>query len=83
MDPVTHRCHHHRFAVERLNLRRCVDLGFAFANALEEDVVLGALEKFKPDVTVGDAPAKRLGCTWRLLLLLLLLLLLFAGRIMF
>jgi len=32
--------------------RRCVDLGFAFANALEEDVVLGALEKFKPDVTV-------------------------------
>eukprot|EP00438_Fugacium_kawagutii_P021688 Skav223816 [mRNA] locus=scaffold575:975270:987902:+ [translate_table: standard] len=32
--------------------RRCVDLGFAFANALEEDVVSGAIEKFHPDVMV-------------------------------
>eukprot|EP00435_Cladocopium_sp_Y103_P058459 s374_g20.t1 len=42
--------------------RRCVELGFAFANALEDQVVAGAMEKFQPDLTVlvpdltGDAP---------------------------
>ena len=36
----------------RLGARRCVELGFGFANALEEDVVLGATEKFRADVTV-------------------------------
>ncbi|CAE7568455.1 CaMKI [Symbiodinium sp. CCMP2456] len=32
--------------------RRCVELGFGFASALEPEVVAGALERFKPDVTV-------------------------------
>jgi hypothetical protein len=32
--------------------RRCVELGFAFANALEDQVVAGAMEKFQPDLTV-------------------------------
>ncbi|CAE8659473.1 unnamed protein product, partial [Polarella glacialis] len=32
--------------------RRCVELGFGFANALEEDVVNGALASFKADLTV-------------------------------
>lgn len=35
--------------------RRCVELGFAFANALEDQVVAGALEKFQPDLTVRAA----------------------------
>jgi len=35
--------------------RRCVELGFAFANALEDQVVAGAMEKFQPDLTVRGA----------------------------
>lgn len=32
--------------------RRCVELGFGFASALEDDVVSGALASFKPELTV-------------------------------
>ncbi|CAK9004296.1 Deoxynucleoside triphosphate triphosphohydrolase SAMHD1 (dNTPase) [Durusdinium trenchii] len=32
--------------------RRCVDLGFGLANALEPEVVTGAMEKFQPELTV-------------------------------
>ncbi|CAE7392535.1 cmkA [Symbiodinium natans] len=32
--------------------RRCVDLGFGFVSGVEPTVVAGALERFKPDVTV-------------------------------
>ena len=30
-----------------------MDLGFAFANGLDVDVVQGAMEKFKADLTAG------------------------------
>eukprot|EP00913_Durusdinium_trenchii_P013295 g12478.t1 len=32
--------------------KRCVDLGFGLANALEPEVVTGAMEKFQPELTV-------------------------------
>lgn len=37
----------------RTAARRCVDLGFGLANALEPEVVTGAMEKFQPELTVG------------------------------
>ena len=46
-----------------------MELGFGFASALEPEVVAGALERFKPDVTVRfSAFASLRELRWQILL---------------